>query len=504
MTIAILAGALVLAQAEPPASAPAAPAAPATSARPAGTTRARSVLFYLIDTCRADRMSMNGHDRPTTPFLEELAERGVRFAHCFSQAPWTKPSVASILTSCYPSVTGMHRLLDQLDSDFVTLPEALRGAGWFTVGYSANPLMGRLSNYNQGFRRFLDAALVIPGGDCVNYASGSGRALNRHVLPWIETNEEWPYFLYVHSVDPHEEYEPAEEYLRLFADPGRDPEYRRAWQALLDVKTIKIGNYCTAETFKKAGVEVGPFVGHGKDLYDADVRANDHEISRLIDALAARGELDDMIIVITSDHGEEFMEHGGTSHAYMLWNELIHVPLLVVAPGLLPEGLVVEAPVQSIDIYPTLLELLGVPAPEGLQGRSFAALLRGEGGGGRAIFAENHGVEGGEQYFLDQGNTLAVIEGAWKYILNVKSPHGRERPRHELYRLDVDFAERNDVAPAHPELVERFESMVLEWWARNLARHEGVEVDSLTLEDLRHADPETLEQLRRLGYVRIP
>jgi arylsulfatase A-like enzyme len=469
---------------------------------PAPKPRPRSVLFYLIDTCRADHLSANGYARATTPYLEELAARGVRFTHCFSQAPWTKPSVSAILTSCYPTVTGMTSLLDQLDSRFVTMPEALRDAGWYTAGFSANPLMGRLSNYNQGFRKFVDAALVIPGGDCIKYASGSAKALNRLVLPWIDETTAWPFFLYVHSVDPHEDYQPAPEYLKLFADPAREPEFRREWQALIDAKDLKIGNYCTKADFEKAGVAIDPFVAYGRDLYDADIRANDDEIARLLDTLRERGDLDDMIVVVTADHGEEFMEHGGTSHAFMLWNELIHVPLLVVAPGLLPEGLVVDEPVQSLDLYPTLLDLLGVAAPEGLQGTSFAPLLHGESGSARPIFSENHEVPGTEPFFQPQGVTLSLIEGPWKLILNVKSPANRERPRRELYRLDTDFAERNDLAAEQAELADRMETKLLEWWARNQARRKGVDVKSLTVEELREADPDTLERLRKLGYVR--
>ena len=130
----------------------------------------------------------------------------------------------------------MHQLFGQLDNRFVTLPESLRDAGWYTVGFSANPLMGRLSNYTQGFRRFFDAASILPNGDPIQSASGSAKALNRHVLPWIEQNAEWPYFLYVHSIDPHENYEPAPEYLKLFADPTHEAQYRKEWQALVDVK----------------------------------------------------------------------------------------------------------------------------------------------------------------------------------------------------------------------------------------------------------------------------
>src|SRR5262249_13337447 len=157
----------------------------------------------------------------------------------------------------------------------------------------------------------------------------------------------------------HEEYAPSPEYLKQFADPAFEPEYRRQWKALLDVHANKVANHCTLPEFEKAGVAVQPFIEYGRSLYDADIRANADEIGAMVDALRDKAALDDSIVIVTADHGEEFMEHGGTSHAFMLWNELIHVPLLFIAPGLLPEGLVVKEPVQSIDIYPTLLDLLG-------------------------------------------------------------------------------------------------------------------------------------------------
>src|SRR5262245_41538895 len=244
---------------------------PAETKPAAPAHRPRSVVFYLIDTCRADHLSVDGYGRPTTPILEELAERGVRFENCFSQAPWTKPSMSAILTSCYPTVTGMFELGDQLSSRFETFPEVLQKNGWYTAGFSANPLMGRLSNYNQGFREFTDATQVIKNGDCIHYAGGSANALNRKVLPWIEKNERWPFLLYVHSVDPHEEYAPSPEYLKLFADPALEPEYRRQWKALLDVHANKIANHCTLPEFEKAGVAVQPFIEYGLNLYDANV-----------------------------------------------------------------------------------------------------------------------------------------------------------------------------------------------------------------------------------------
>jgi len=492
-----------VAQAAPPAAAPS-PAAP--SGAQTGATKdakRRNVVFYLIDTCRADQLSAYGCPRKTSPFLEKLAAMGARFDHCFAQAPWTLPSMSAILTSCYPSVTGMHRFFDQLDAAFVTLPEALQQAGWHTAGFSANPLMGKMSNYQQGFDEFTEAVDVIPGGDAIGHSTGSARALNQKVLPWLQQNKKWPCFLYVHSIDPHEQYAPEPEYLRRFTTPEREREYRRQLVEIRRKNPGKIGSVTTQEHFDRAQVKVEPFIETALALYDADICANDDEIEALFDALRKTKPLEEWILVVTSDHGEEFFEHGGTSHAYALWNELLHVPLIVVAPGLVPAGLVVKEPVQSLDLYPTLLELLGIEAPPALQGQSFAAFCRGDDKAvGHPVFAENHSMPGSERFLPEQGNMLSVIEGPWKYILNVKSSMNRPRPRHELYRLDQDFAEKKNLAEAEPERVARFETMVLEWWARNRARHSGVDVKHLTEAGIAEADPATLERLRKLGYVK--
>jgi arylsulfatase A-like enzyme len=469
---------------------------------PSAPQHARSVVFYLIDTCRADRLSAYGAERETSKQLELLAAKGARFARCFSQAPWTKPSVSSILTSCYPSVTGMHRFQDQLGESFVTLPEALQAAGWHTAGWSTNPFMGRMSNCTQGFDTFVEAVDVIPGGDAIGHSTGSGRALNEKVLPWLKANKLSPWFLWVHSIDPHEAYDPEPEFLRKFTTVAKQREYEKALREIRQKNPGKVGSVCTQIHFDNAKVKVGPFIETALALYDADIRANDVEIGRLFEAVRKTPGFEDALFVVTSDHGEEFMENGGTSHAYTIFNELIHVPLIMVAPGLIPPGLVVEEPVQSLDLYPTLLELLGVAPPEGLQGHSFASLCKGETGEAHPVFSEVHEMPGGERFFPDQGNMLSVIEGPWKYILNLKSSLNRPRPRHELYRLDQDFHEEKNLAEKEPERVARFEEMVLEWWAKNRARNKGVDAKSLTEKELEQADPETIKRLRELGYLK--
>jgi arylsulfatase A-like enzyme len=335
----------------------------------------------------------------------------------------------------------MHQLFGQLDNRFVTLPESLRDAGWYTVGFSANPLMGRLSNYTQGFRRFFDAASIIPDGDPIQHASGSAKALNRHVLPWIEQNTEWPYFLYVHSIDPHENYEPAPEYLKLFADPAHEAQYRKEWQALVDAKPGQVGNYSTKEHFEKAGVAVEPFIEYGKELYDADIRANDDEIARVIDALDRKGQLDDMVVVVTADHGEEFFEHGGFGHGFTLHREVVDVPLLIRLPGGAGGGAHVAEPVSLVDVAPTLLDRLGLLAgqPDGKfgDGVSLAPLLHG----GKIerdapIVAQLERGKQGKAFLLEQWPLRLILTG--------RDYAGREDVL-ELFDLEKDPDERHDL-----------------------------------------------------------
>ncbi|HEX9792718.1 MAG TPA: sulfatase [Planctomycetota bacterium] len=458
------------------------------------------ILFYLIDTCRADQLGFYGQERDTTPFLDALAEKSVVFERCYSQGPWTKPSMASLLTSHYPSETGMHAMFARLDDDWLTMPEALRDAGWHTAGFSANPIMGAWSNYAQGFDEFVES-ITLNNADPIHNASGSAQILGDAVLRRLAHPLPRPTFLYMHAVDPHEEYAPAPEFLAMFADPEREPSYREWWSLLLQTRPDVPGNHLTEANFDMAGVDPGEFVDYGRDLYDADVRATDHQIERLWKRLQDDGWDDNTVVVVTADHGEEFFEHGGTSHAYSVYNELLHVPLLIYAPGRLPGGLRISGPVRSIDVYPTLMALLGVDIPEGLRGRNLlpvieAAAAGDDPGPAPAVFSELSEDPFGRHADSGSGIAMAVIEGRWKFILQLRSPSGREMPRKQLFDLEADSGETNNLAAEHPELVARFVHRLENWKARNMGHDSGAqELDPATL------DPAVLAQLAALGYI---
>ena len=456
--------------------------------------RPRSVLFYLVDTCRGDRMAYDGYERKTTPFLEWLAARAVVFEACYSQAPWTKPSMASMLTSQYPGKMGIYRMEHRLPHEVLTWPEVLQANDMYTAGFSANIVMGNtLSNFAQGFDHFVESTM-INRADPIRFASGSAKKLNEHAFPWLDRTDHWPMLLYLHSVDPHEEYEPEPPYLEQFADPERHAQFREERQKLLKSRPPIPGLYVTQDNFDRANVDSASFIGHSSNLYDADILANDAEMRRLWDKLQEDGWGEDLVFVFTSDHGEEFFEHGGTSHGYSLYDEMIRVPLMIYAPGLLPAGKRIDAPVRCLDIYPTLCDLLGLDIPEGLQGRSLVPLIHARDAlNGPEIFSEHREDPVLRRIGHGSGVMVSLRSGRWKLILNEVGSQLLERPRVELFDLEADPGESKNVADAHPDVVERLEARIATFIADHRRGASG--------QDEAVMDPEVLEQLRKLGYV---
>ena len=456
----------------------------------------RSVLFWLIDTCRADRLSVYGYERPTTPFLERLSAEGVTFERCYSQAPWTKPSMSSIMTSLYPTRHGSTDMFRPLPDSFTTFPERLREAGWHTVGFSANPMFGTFTNLKQGFAEFKDSWEMIGGNSPMDYASGSAATIAGHATKWLDANDRWPFLLYMHSMDPHEWYAPADEFNK-WADPEVDAAFRKNWDLLMDTHE-NVVNTCTRKTFEEAGVEIEPFVGHASNLYDADILANDTAIESFLERLGG----DEFIVIVTADHGTEFFDHGATSLGHSLYEEMIHVPLVIWAPGLLPSGLRFSEPVRSVDIYPTLFELLDKDIPEDLAGSSLVPWIREKKATEpRIVFSDN--VEERSAELVGQepsaettnGDSYAVIAWPWKLILNEKPRLGLVVPRHELFNLVQDPLEKKNLAGAQPGLVRALENKLLAHIA------EGGAVPVPKGEALGEVDPKALEALRALGYV---
>ncbi|MEL7058537.1 MAG: sulfatase [Acidobacteriota bacterium] len=301
-----------------------------------------NVLLVVVDTLRADHLTTYGYARDTSPRVQSLiADQGVVVETAYAQAPWTLPSMASLLTGLPPD-----DLLDVegrpwgVPSAARTLAERFVDAGWATAGFVANPTMHAGNGFAQGFEVFESAPY-----DLASMALPADR-VQAQALDWLETAPAEPFFLYVHYLDPHDPYDNAE------IPDGRSPFFPDYDGPISggDAHGLYLGELELSDPERD--------VEHLRALYDSEIRYVDRFVGELIDALGPR--LDNTLIVFTSDHGEEFYENGSFKHGETLYDELIHVPLIFRWDGELPAGRRVEGTARLLDIVPTLIEAAGL------------------------------------------------------------------------------------------------------------------------------------------------
>jgi arylsulfatase A-like enzyme len=345
-----------------------------------------NLLIYLIDTLRADHLGCYGYPRPTSPAIDELAADGALFERAYAQASWTKPSVASLFCGLLASFHGVDKET-ALANELTTLAERLRSTGYHTAAYVANPYVHlRGLQFEQGFSNFV----------AVSAGARSPRAddVHRRALPWLEQNGDRPFFLYLHTIDPHETYDPPEETRGTFQRPYEGDLQPQGTYA----RMLRKRRECNDADLQ--------FL---LDLYDEEILFSDREFGRLVEFLRQQGLYDNTVIVLLSDHGEEFLEHGGFGHGGRLWNELLHVPLIIKPAGqTLPRGSRIAANVPLTSVLPSLPGLLGrgLGLPP-LQGVDLLPWWRGERSESIDVIAE-HGQElrcliRGSQKVLERG-----------------------------------------------------------------------------------------------------
>jgi arylsulfatase A-like enzyme len=421
-----------------------------------------NVLLVTIDTLRADRLSGAGHSRQTTPYLDELAASGVRFERAYASSSWTAPSVASLLTSLDPRRHGIEHghlseqviVQQEVIPDSLPLwPELLRNAGYRTYGITANThLYGRFG-FDRGFDRY----------ECIGFVTAD---------EVLETLERWqleitasePWFVWVHLLDPHARYTPRSPWIDEFF-----PRYPKLLRSLRDV--LIPAQY--AERGVTPGSRRFDLVGA---LYDSEIAYTDQAVRSISAALRVN---DRDLVIVTSDHGEEFLDHGGFGHGTTLYEEVLRVPLLLRLPGAAQAGRVVSSPVSGIDLLPTVLDLLDVATPDSLQGRSVRPLIEGSAADATPVSAS-----------LDRFAALAqdaLILGRWKYLEH------RSSGERKLFDLEDDPGEQRDRIEFEPEKAEELAGLLAARRADALRRRVEPGLAELT--------EQQLEQLKALGYV---
>lgn len=416
--------------------------------------RRPNVVLYVVDTVRADRLGVYGYGKPTSPRLDAFAADAVLFENAYAQSSWTRPAVASLFTGLLPPA---HRTVGRrsvLPEEAVTLAEILAAHGYEGLGLVRNPNVGRAFGFAQGFTRFRSED-----------RERDETMLDR-VRLWLDErqDEEAPFFLFLHAIDPHGPYDPVPEFEEMF-DAGGAPAHYRTVRYLLGLN--------------RGDVEPGPDTAEALSrLYDAEVAQNDRAFGELLDELEARGLAGGAAVIYLSDHGEEFAEHGRWEHGLSLYEEVLRVPLVMRLPGVAPRR--VEEPAQHVDVLPTLLGYLGIEAPP-TDGRDLLAARRR---GDAPLDVYTH-------LDVDGHRAASVIRGRFKLVLP-QSPSQGTAPM--LFDLEADRGELEDLAADRPDVVERMLALLAE---RNLAGEvepaEEIEDDQLG-EDVRR-------RLRALGYV---
>ena len=447
-----------------PGPAPARDPDPRLEAIRADPARRPHVIIHLIDTLRFDHVGALGYDGNTTPRIDAFTAEGSLFPRAYAQSSWTRATVASILTGLHPSSHATTGRLDALPEDARTLAEILRDVGYQAGGFVANPNVTASTGFGQGFEPF-EYLRHPEGGDRF---VGSD-VLVRRGLDWIDARDPArPFFLYLHAMDPHDPYDPPPALRDRFAPGVEDPETGSAEM----MKALDLGTRTASEELRRDLLA----------LYDGSIASADAGFGDLLDGLEGRGLHDDTVIVLVSDHGEEFLDHGWWKHGKTLFEDQIRILLAFRLPRVAGGGRPGTV-AQQIDVVPTLLDHLGIPRPGGLAGRSLLGAIADPSGPHPSppVFAE---------LALDGREVQAVIDRSRKLIRY--GAYDRPRPAATLFDLDANPAETEDrigEAAVEAGYLEALRRDHVRLRAAPLPRSEARLEDDLE------------DQLRALGYL---
>ncbi len=404
----------------------------------------KTIVLVVLDTVAARHTSLHGYSRPTTPFLSEMGRRGVTFRRALSPSPWTLPSFASLFTGVSPF---QHRAGEAADSnpigkrplepDYVTLAENLRAASWETRAWINNPYLTRMFGLEQGFSRYIDYA--------TRSRENASEPAIEDILRYLSRTHSHDRFLFVHLMDPHAPYSPNPAFRARFSTKSPEGEIRGR-------KGYELFKSVVLQQIELDADEQAAY----RELYDAILSYTDAQVGRIFEALDTSECSQRCMLIVTADHGEEFWEHGTYEHGHTLYDELLHVPLVVYAPGKQAGKEVVEA-VSLTDVAQTVLDYAGLDVLTEASATSLLPYLDGgvagvdgEAASGDRAFVASNLLYGAQRY--------AVERSGHKYIYNSRgtgkgSPRApRPTPTHELYDLSVDPRESHNIFTDRAEL----------------------------------------------------
>lgn len=445
----------------------------------------RNLIIICVDALRPDHLSCYGYERETSPNIDKLCETGARFERAICQSPGSTASHASIMTSLYPLTHGAWNIGDSLHEDVPSLQKYLRDRGYATAFFGNNYFLGPRYGFAAGYDTFGNEEIAYrtkgaPLGFYVR-SLGVARLLRawrvdpgapsdfsiHQALSWLDRNKKRKFFLFLHVMDPHAPYSPPGEYRRMFFSRDYEGDVR-------DGKGLR-GRMDRLKPWEKEQLV---------DLYDGEIAYADSKVGTLVRALHDWGIDEKTVIVITADHAEVLAEHGGIFNHGYLWDCCVRVPLIVHFPPAVPPGVEVRDVVQSIDIPPTALSLMGEPPLAGAQGVDLTGLMNGTSGTPLGVAYTLGGITKGEGYSL----TGPRWKLAWFDDEHV-----------ELYDLQNDPGETTNVIDGEPELAKELQRQLLDWIEKSAA---AAAVPRSETVDLERLESDVKERLRTLGYMK--
>lgn len=464
--------------------------APISAERP---THPWNVVLISIDTLRADRVSAYGWKNPTSPRIDQLAAEGVLFERAYAHSPKTAESHMSIMTGIYPSAHGVQNFIKSstpLHRDIPTLASILQAAGYRTEAYTGGGNVTAPLGFGRGFDFYGEYSVY----------DRDGAAFERTVSAIDRlADSDQPFFLFSHTYKVHDPYAPPRRYLEGFVSPDYDGPIISTHEQLAEIKAAG-GNVAKA-FWDPVDIHDPEHIQHLENLYDAEIRYTDDRLRRVLDRLHHWGLDRNTLVILLSDHGEEFMDHGGVDHE-RLYNEMLHVPLIIRFPldddAAPVPGSRVEGVVRLIDVLPTVLDYVGLSIPAHLRGESLLpAAADADDLGSRFVLSQWH-----------QANHGSLQVGTWKFYRRFHFAPlfsiGRyqffyeRRMREELYDLEGDPLETENLASRESAISDELKRRLGALEAMNDQFRETLsEDDAETLE----MDEETVKQLEALGYL---
>lgn len=445
------------------------------------------VVLCLVDTLRADRLGIYGYEDAVTPNIDALARECVVFDRAFAAAPWTLPSVVSMMTSQLPLEHRVSARGDVVSDAVKIIPEYFQDLDYRTAGFVTNPY----GSVTAGLVRGYD--FLVPPGN-------RDHAINLELVGnWLDDRSERPQFLYLHSTEPHFPYRAPDEYTQHYQEVPRRVS-RGVRKDIMQMRSLSRQDFedglplGTTDTDAGQKDAIDSLAGKQKiidALYNSGVAWADGNVGAVVKLLKERGMWDETLFILVSDHGEELYDHGGWEHHHTLYDELLHVPMLVHFPGMTVADAEAtirsETPVSLIDVLPTLLDYLGQSTGD-LRGVSLLQLLGQEHATPRVVSNRlNRMIHYGVGFELRGNTNVAVVMGPWKGIWNI------EPDTFELYRTDLDPGEKKDLAQSEGERAVRLKAFAQSWFAARATEEEAQQLA---------VSPEELKRLRALGYAR--